>query len=486
MTSTKYLQTHMVESNCPHCYSTDCYGQCQSSNNNRWTPGYCPACQSSARCTNNGYCHQCQDYIVNIKKKLEEQQRERERESNSQDTGLQADRNRYLDLITYCLKSNSVDLTELGGEYFFLQPDNCDYCIGSPAEQAQWHVNHINKCLTSFSKINSFYEQLVSLIERKGKEFAKKKDDVIAKIKQAAGPKHYLMKKAGNGEYGVFWERYIYDCLNSEQLAQEEQELLDIAKKHKQECENEAQRDSEYEKDQKRWKAEHEKLDKSIKENQELGQLADLLRNSQSLTELEKNYQIVKNNPLYSSNQTYFDNLYTNYKRILSGEKTELCPKCGNTKLLNDKCYGECRKEERSKEKSKRDIQQVFKLSNTTPADLDSSLWNNESSWEEHLEKLEGREEPDNFFKKIEQAIEWVIIEKKSKLEQIKEYFQKFKIKQVTWENGKIKVFRDHQQSQEFPDQFDSSNSFLHHLNISAWEGELEGAGILQIQALKK
>jgi hypothetical protein len=52
-----------------------------------------------------------------------------------------------------------------------------------------------------------------------------------------------------------------------------------------------------------------EEHNERCRESKEFCRLADLIKNSQSLTELEKNYQTVKNSPLYDSNRkTIFSN----------------------------------------------------------------------------------------------------------------------------------------------------------------------------------
>ncbi|RIA93360.1 hypothetical protein C1645_819558 [Glomus cerebriforme] len=57
------------------------------------------------------------------------------------------EKRRSLTSIYFELCFSNIDLSELGGDYFFLQSDNCN-CIGSPEEQKEWHVHHIKKCLS--------------------------------------------------------------------------------------------------------------------------------------------------------------------------------------------------------------------------------------------------------------------------------------------------------------------------------------------------
>src|SRR5690348_11037627 len=87
-----------------------------------------------------------------------------------------------------------IDLSELGWEYFELQPSSCIDCVGPPEEQKEWHISHIGMCLKTLKAIEDFQKTLIELITRKSKEFDKKKEKVIEKIKQKAQQINYKDK----------------------------------------------------------------------------------------------------------------------------------------------------------------------------------------------------------------------------------------------------------------------------------------------------
>jgi hypothetical protein len=153
--------------------------------------------------------------------------------------------------------------------------------------------------------MQAFSKDLIDLIKNKGKQLNKKKKQAIKRIKEKDITKtcfNYFKHAAP-----------INKCTNSKQLAQKEQEIIkEIEKLSSQAQADESERKRQEEKN----KREREKEDKLSQEREEFLRLSSLILDSQDLATLEKNYQIVKNSPLYTSDKKTFAENENNKSRL--------------------------------------------------------------------------------------------------------------------------------------------------------------------------
>jgi len=103
---------------------------------------------------------------------------------------IQQTRENYLDLIDSTFSLYDIDIYELGAddlgsEYRNSRPGNCDcYGILSPDDEMEYYISHINMCCNEYMEVYNFCKQFESFIEKHGKRFREKKEEVLNRLKE--------------------------------------------------------------------------------------------------------------------------------------------------------------------------------------------------------------------------------------------------------------------------------------------------------------
>jgi len=130
----------------------------------------------------------------------------------------------FLNLIETTLKVHNIDWKELGNDnlgspYRNLRPygGDCECWGGTPEEEKEWHVTHLNKCVKSYKQLGELGESLRNLIIQESKRLEKEKKKVWERIKDKA-------HKLGFSDISGKWE--IMNCTNSKLLKDKEDSKL--------------------------------------------------------------------------------------------------------------------------------------------------------------------------------------------------------------------------------------------------------------------
>ena len=461
---------------CAYCNLGERFGYSSNYNSTPQGNNYTPPNNSTPNQSTCFSCSQCnaqtdlsegwketingQPVCFSCKQREREREREREQTSDSDETGLKKWKEKWLENINKDLECYKIDLQELGYEYLALQPSDCIHCVGSPTEQAQWHVNHINKCLTDLMEVTNFaYNLLSKFIRQKGEEFNEKKNKVYEKISQQISDKGLIFYDVEKiVDIKGCWED-IRNCRNSEQLTEREKVWLGTIAGISAKSSTRDHDETDGTKN-KRPREEREREDK------ELDHLRELLKNSKNLAELEASYQTVKNSTLYNSGKkvwwsdslSYKDKLdreYEHRKLMLSDPSKEVekwkCPKCGyESSVFLNECYGKCHDEKYQGwgeylsnyvllqgSKTLTELENNYQQIKKTPIYNNSEI--NKVRLDKDYEHYKYILTPFSSDSSSEKAKK-DNIQKNFTLEKVKEFFKVKKIRRLDWENGKIKI----------------------------------------------